>query len=192
MADQKIRHEVAAVGQVHALGHQQGQRHGSSGPEEGAQRHQEGRPHQQEGNGPERRAGRQAQQIGIGQRIACQRLHHRATERQTGAHRRGGEDARQAQFPDDGVAQATNRAFGQEAEVMADGQPHFGGSDIGRPKGHRQHQAGKEKGYEAQSKRDQGRSVHGVKLRPASWVAMSAVAPTLRTPASAAGNGTVR
>ena len=46
------------------------------------------------------------------------------------------EHARQPQFPDDGIAQARDRAFGQEAEVVEDDRPDFARSDLRRAEGH--------------------------------------------------------
>ncbi len=91
---------------------------------------------QQHRDRAERRAGREPEQVGVGERIARDRLHHRAADREPRADRGRRDHARQPQLPHDAVAQHGQRTVA-EAEVAADRRPDLAERDVGRPDRHR-------------------------------------------------------
>lgn len=78
----------------------------------------QGQPKNDHQGRTERRAGRNPQRIGRGQRIFEHRLHHRAADCQRRAHHKGKQGARQAYVPQNRHRNAVNRFGKRQAEQL--------------------------------------------------------------------------
>jgi hypothetical protein len=109
--------------------------------------HPRGAHEHQRGQRADRRAGGDAQDIWVGQRIAQQRLHHDAGQRQRGAGDEGGNGAAQAQ-----VEQGGRQGRGLAVQQVVDRCGNIGKGNRDRTGHARKNQAGKrEQGQAGQS-----------------------------------------
>jgi hypothetical protein len=122
-----------------AVRHREHQQHRAEGADGRAGIHGEpGRTREHEAERADRRPARHAEYVGIGERIAQQRLHEDARQREHDTGAKGRERARQAQFPDDraheGIARRQALPWGidpraAEREGSRDGRERRGGQD---------------------------------------------------------------
>ena len=145
----------------------------------------------------ERRAGRDAEQVRVGERVAHRGLHDGPDQRQPGADGGGQQHPRQPDLPHDRVLR--RRRVGPEPEVLGDDAPHVGGADARWPdRDRRQHRHRKQQHEQTEHRpapdaaraRRHGAGVTPSRRRPS---ASDWIPATTRTPGvvSEKGNSTM-
>ena len=120
------------------------EQHRAEGAHRGADVHHEaGGADEHEAERADRGAARDAEHVGVGEGVAQQRLHQDARQRQHDAGAEGGERARQAQLPDDGLHQRVARREPLPGRVDAGTAERERGGDRRERRGDQQQDQGR-------------------------------------------------